>query len=499
MTGITYLLTGNRKSQRMNIINIMVLIAYAGIHVFLALHHEPWRDESQAWILARNLSFTELPGICASEGHPILWFFFLKLCITSGVPFRYINLVSTLIMTAAAALLLWRSPFSPLSDLCILISPIFFYYNPVICRVYCIVVLLFIMLYILYPLRHERPVLYGIVVALIIQSHILVSGFAIGCILELTINIKNHCKRKNIIGLIIPVISLICMMGELHTSDSDETYIHINADYIRTRLQNYPLKDSLGSISCHFDYDPVPAGKIFVYLSIAILVILIAAFVIKKDLRKPVFSIGLITFAGVIYYLGIVIFVRDAAHFQMAIIFWLLVLFCVWAFTETFKEGFFRYAGILLFAVGCLLTVPGTFKFAQYDVNEPFSGSTEICEAVVENVPDGAVIVMHNDMYCTSIAAYLYDSDRNYTLWDVDNGCEFVIHKWGMENARQLNNEDLYDTICGDIQGECYFIYAGGSASDDLGFPEQMILTGRNTEQNFWKECYQIYYIQRGA
>ena len=53
----------------------LVFLVYIALLSVIILHHEPWADEAQAWILARdcspiNLIFKNL----RYEGHPPLWY-----------------------------------------------------------------------------------------------------------------------------------------------------------------------------------------------------------------------------------------------------------------------------------------------------------------------------------------------------------------------------------------------------------------------------------------
>ena len=59
------------------IAGIVVVLIYAAIQIVLALGHDPWLDEAQAWLLASRaqspLDLIVLPG----EGHPPLWYWIL--------------------------------------------------------------------------------------------------------------------------------------------------------------------------------------------------------------------------------------------------------------------------------------------------------------------------------------------------------------------------------------------------------------------------------------
>ena len=57
--------------------NLILVLVYAGLTLYTLLHHEPWRDEAQAWLLARDLGPVELLHQLPMEGTPGLWHFLL--------------------------------------------------------------------------------------------------------------------------------------------------------------------------------------------------------------------------------------------------------------------------------------------------------------------------------------------------------------------------------------------------------------------------------------
>ena len=60
------------------ILTIVVVLGYIVLQIALAVAHDPWRDEAQAWLWAQALStpmeFFAIPG----EGHPPLWYWLLR-------------------------------------------------------------------------------------------------------------------------------------------------------------------------------------------------------------------------------------------------------------------------------------------------------------------------------------------------------------------------------------------------------------------------------------
>ena len=50
-----------------------VFVIYLAAVFFLVSRHENWRDEAQAWLLARDLNVFQLISQMKYEGHPCLW------------------------------------------------------------------------------------------------------------------------------------------------------------------------------------------------------------------------------------------------------------------------------------------------------------------------------------------------------------------------------------------------------------------------------------------
>ena len=86
----------NPKVNIRSIIYLLFLLAYAVFHVYLINCHEAWRDEAQAWTLAANISLPQLFSLLSVEGHPALWFLFLRIFAKLGLTFPYISYLRNL-------------------------------------------------------------------------------------------------------------------------------------------------------------------------------------------------------------------------------------------------------------------------------------------------------------------------------------------------------------------------------------------------------------------
>ncbi len=98
---------------------VPVLAVWAGVVGVAVAQHEPWFDEAQAWLIARDCpAGTMLSQVLRYEGHPPLWYFVLKAAIWCGLPYRALGLLGATIAAVGVAVLLARSPFpKPLAAL----------------------------------------------------------------------------------------------------------------------------------------------------------------------------------------------------------------------------------------------------------------------------------------------------------------------------------------------------------------------------------------------
>jgi len=481
---------GNKKSKIISSIIVMLLFCVA--HVMLFQFHEAWRDESQAWVLVRNSSFSDLFRICASEGHPALWFLILYPFTRAGFSFYNFSYISIIIMTAAVGIWIYYGPFSLLTKLSVVFSPIFFYYNPIICRVYAVLVLLFMLIACIWEKRFQHTILYGILVGLLIQSHILVIGVALGLLIDMVLETVVNCKREklklsDVIGLIIPIISLICFLFELRQRRGEQFFIKVSLSSLLRNLNLSNVFRGLLSVSNHFGkwIGPGLLTALFV-MSFS----LIYSSAKKKSFRSYVHEF-IIMLCGFSAYWGIIVLVRKADHVQMAIVFWMIVLFCCWIYVANDKMKIFRY---LDWAVGIICAFSALFcvtKDAIFDVREFYSGSKEIVEQINDTAPAQSVLIFENNERSTSPYAYLVESENQYSFWDIDNAEEYSVHIWGKNKKRNIEKDDIIKYAKSDFSGETRALYFVSSAKLDPAYDNAIICA--NTKPDKWNETYWVY------
>ena len=91
------------------ILNITILIIFIIIALFVGAHHEPWADEAQSWLIARDASVLEiLFEIERYEGTPPIWHLLLKFLIVLGYKYEYLYLISVFFSSLGVGLMLFK-------------------------------------------------------------------------------------------------------------------------------------------------------------------------------------------------------------------------------------------------------------------------------------------------------------------------------------------------------------------------------------------------------
>jgi hypothetical protein len=160
----------------------LALIAFACWVLVVGAHHEPWFDEAQAWLIARDSSLPQLLFTNVRyEGSPGLWHALLWLAVRAGLPFAQLHLIAAACAIGGAAVVLWRAPFPALLRLAIIGSYFFAYQYAIVARSYSLALLLIPLVAASFAQRVDRPWRYALLIALIANSN--AHGFAAAGIL----------------------------------------------------------------------------------------------------------------------------------------------------------------------------------------------------------------------------------------------------------------------------------------------------------------------------
>lgn len=173
-----------------SIIFAFIFFGFIGI-----LHHEMWRDEFQAWLLARDsASLIELFQNMRYEGHPALWHLFLYgLTHITHNPL-IMQIFHLLISVVIIFLIVKKSPFSLLHRFLLSFGYLIFYEYTMISRNYNLGILFIFLFCTFYSSQKVKSVLLAIILALMANTN--AYGFMISFALSLALIYDIFVKIK---------------------------------------------------------------------------------------------------------------------------------------------------------------------------------------------------------------------------------------------------------------------------------------------------------------
>lgn len=151
-----------------------LVLAYAGLVVFGAAHHAMWRDEIQAWLIARDSA--DLPTLLHNlryEGHPALWHLVIWPFARLGRDPALMQIPNIAFSIAAVALVLWRAPFNRWELALFPFGYFILFDYGVKSRSYALGTLLTIGACALWPYRRSHPIHLAGVLACLANVHLL--------------------------------------------------------------------------------------------------------------------------------------------------------------------------------------------------------------------------------------------------------------------------------------------------------------------------------------
>lgn len=171
---------------------------FLAVSAFTASHHEMWRDEIQAWLLARDSgSVSELFAHLKYEGHPGLWHLCL-MPLTRITHSPVIMQVFHLLIAGVTVYLFVRyAPFNLLQKFLFCFGYFVVYEYAILARNYALGLLLIIVFCILFKERYKRFISVGCVLFLLAHTsvHALILTIAVG--VALCCEYVCHCCRLN--------------------------------------------------------------------------------------------------------------------------------------------------------------------------------------------------------------------------------------------------------------------------------------------------------------
>lgn len=467
---------GEKKLNKNTAVCGAIFALYALLTLIGALNHELWYDEAQAWTIARDNTIGGIFHQLGYEGHPPLWYLILYVFAHTGFECTVIPIVSWVITASAAAVVMFKSPFHAAIKAALLFSGGFLFYNSVMSRVYCLINLMVVLTAWLYPKRKARPILFGILIALLANTHICISGFigimGIFMITDLLGGFRTNTAKQNaaeITGLAISGAGVLLMVIPLLNS------LSLNAS---TAKVNYTFEFVVGAILDSFSNISMALiayenkNLFLFFVSGIIAVLLVAEFILIRHKTRPFlilvfFTVFYIITSGIFWYT-----IPNRAHIFVLMFFvtawiadcepqngagkiWTKVSFKsdtkaienIIGFIRKLDSNYMRCFNIILTAV-LVVSVPAGARFLFGDCIGSFSPSEHAAEYIKENFPENTVFVT-DDEVAPFMAAYLPD----YRFYSEDFGNFYTYN-----GHKNLPDKRPYERTYNDLK-DCENVY----------------------------------------
>ena len=406
------------NSKQLICAGIAVLSVMASF--FLIPYHEIWRDEAQAWLIARDTPLSELFQVLKHEGHPFLWFLILMPFAKAGIPVICMNYISWLFTAVAVFIIAFKAPFKLLTKFLILLSPMYVYWLPVVSRSYAPLNCFIVLLAMVYSKRKEHTIVYGLILFCLINLHLISAGIVGAVLLIDVFNFIMEFRKKGkvelnpytgtMIGIIGCLLMVIQLWGSPDTGDWNISVIN-NPELIKYRL----LSEIMNMVF------PFSSQYGLLILFTVLLFVFILTVIICLGLEKQ-WDILMIFCMETLFLWYILLFIMPSGQKQHLL--FSTIIFVLWISSEKKMESYenlivvsARHAiNIMISIIFAAMIITGYPNTVIYEIREPYTMGKETAEYLNRTCNSDDIIIFMDNAYEPSVTAYL---DHSLLCWDM--------------------------------------------------------------------------------
>ena len=439
---------------------------YTLLIIALCSIHEPWSDEYHVWGMVSHLSFHELWDAMRVEGHFCLW----HLCVwpwvnVFGMDYNALFVASSLLMSGAVWLLLFKLKFSFIGKLFIVFSSPFFYYFPVVARCYSLIPPILIATAIVYQ-KQKNPFLYCFLVGLLAHTHAYMEGM-VGILWCLFIyyyvyipykNGESQRAKKNAYASIITVgfvlLAFMQIMGGI-VDAIEGTSVAMNrvsndTDWLLSVYGKHHIKLSTTLHQRVSNFVPKIDLPITLFLYVTVSILLYKLIQLSKDKTEYIW----IVFVSVIWQILFAINIYSM-WFQRVYLLYLPILYVIWISSSNDKK-IGRYATYIVICLW-LLNTPAQNDIIK-DIVGVYSHDLYAANQIEQMISDKTRPVVAYETFCGELLSNISYHDSNtmnidsiLALYNKDMMGVYLISSKEIDTTDFSNNsvEFLYTTIEG--------------------------------------------------
>jgi len=446
-----------RKESRFNLtparFALMVTAGFFVIALLGMLSHEMWRDEHQAWLVARDAnSLSQLLDNMNYEGNPALWHFFLYWITRLTHDPIYMQAFHLLIATSFIFIFNRYAPLSNIHKILFSFGYFPLYEYAVISRSYALGILLIFGICALYKNRTTKYILIGLLLALL--ANVTIYAVVIACsltgILVLDYFLYQQKNAKTTMqlatGIVIFIAGAAFSLYQIWP-DKDNSFPapyasslfdfrrwgEVSSKLFTTYSYIPQIEEHFWNTNIYFK-NTLSAG--WVLLSIIIFAAGIVVF-----LRKPLILLlylGMTTGLFAVFYYTALMHSRYCGYLLIALV------VCYWLgeyYPE--KKYYNRLAGLgkrisnPFFTTILSFSIIGAIVAYTMDIQYKFSASKEVANYIKENKLDSLPVVGITDFIISPLASYL---DKKIFYPQMSDPGSFII--WNKKRKYQMGLQE---------------------------------------------------------
>lgn len=487
-------------------INFVILIClFTGWFLcngILLVLHEPWRDEANVWLMARELSPNRLFQEIKYQGHPCLWYLLIMPFAKLGLSFRTIGIVSLTVMAVTVWIFLWKAPLHSITKAVCLFSPIFTYFYSDIARNYCLIALLLILLAWQFPTRNEHSVRYGLLLGLLVQADTIAIVQA-GMISAMWfLETVWQCwkegairqMKKLLVGIWIPAVSFgLWVLQFYQVSDSPQFQVR--------DLRIADLLEEIRNFSYGILIRMTGRGENFclLFFVLSVVVLLLLSFRIQNGWGMVVLLSSFLfqaAFSAVVYQLHLWHFISLGFVF----------IWTMWVLFIQIKDrkdndrlccvGLWGLEILIMILSVCMFTNWNSEKESSnlnYALHGMYSDGKNTADYIKDNLSAEELIISADIPMTSTVLAYL----DGYEFYYAGSGKKETYADWSEEQCAVISYRDLLKW-CRDTFPDkqvCYILWSEGGCIYDAEEMKTCDVMYRTEEQTVRGEEYTIYRV----
>jgi hypothetical protein len=425
---------------------LFLTLIYAFLTGFAALYHEPWRDEAQAWLIARDLSLSGVFQQMPYNGTPGLWHMLLFPFAKLGFPYWTASVIHLVIAVSAVYLFLAHAPFSKVTKILFIFSYYMAYEYAIIIRNYNIAIAILFLIAVLYYQRLSRPLRHAFLVFLLANTNVLgfIMALSLSAIFLAEFLIKKCKTRLASVAFGIMFLGCVIALKQMLPAADSIHYHFLGAGHQERFWLSFRDAFLPGKLT-----RMVPEG-----VSIVVVLCLLGMAVVSFSTRPAVLFFMISCYTG-LFYLFSHLATRPIStrHHGFVLI---ILIFCLWVgardadtdrvpFRNKLIGSFLslRLGALVFLLLNLCLLFSVTYAFQMYyqEIRRPFSNAKEMARFISRSHLENEIIVAYQSPQASAILPYLPHTKFWYA--DIRDRGTFVIFNKRHEQGIRISNAEV--------------------------------------------------------